>query len=209
MADGQRHVVGVGLVAFIGDGALHFFAADEVGAVEDDDLEGVAEFLFCGGGFEEVAGDGLVGVEADAGVLEVDDDGVEVFELIVGGAAGLGLGSVERGDGDVGGGVDLAGDAGLVFGAEDAVLGGEEGFELEAGDGFGGFGGEEVDGAVAVGVEAGLVGEDAEAEVVVVALRGFGEGGVVGGFEDVDAGEGLSFLWRLRTNCGDSSLRSE
>ena len=32
----------------------------------------------AGGGFEEVAEDGLVGVEADAGVLEVDDDGVEV-----------------------------------------------------------------------------------------------------------------------------------
>ena len=30
----------------------------------------------AGGGFEEVAEDGLVGVEADAGVLQVDDDGV-------------------------------------------------------------------------------------------------------------------------------------
>ena len=39
-------------------------------------------------------------------------------------------------------------------------------------------------------VEAGLVGEEAEAEVVVVTLGGFGEGGEVGGFEDVDAGEG-------------------
>ena len=39
----------------------------------------------------------------------------------------------------------------VVFGAEDAVLGGEEGGEFEAGDGFAGFGGEDVDGAVAVG----------------------------------------------------------
>ena len=80
VADGQRHVVGVGLVAGVGDGALHCDAADEVGAVEDDDFELVAELLFGGGGFEEVADCGFVGVEADSCVLQVDDDGVEVFE---------------------------------------------------------------------------------------------------------------------------------
>ena len=79
------------------------------------------------------------------------------------------------------------------------MLGGEEGFEFDAGYGFGGFRGEKVDGAVAVGVEAGLVGENAEAKVVVVAPGGFGESGIVGGFEDVDSGEGLWCRGRSRT----------
>ncbi len=65
-----------------------------------------------------------------------------------------------------------------VLCAEDAVFGGEEGGESGRGDGV-----EDIDGAAAVGVEAGLVGK--EADVVEV-----GEGGEVGGFEDVDAGEG-------------------
>ena len=44
---------------------------------------------FAGAGFQEVAEDGFVGVEADAGVLQVDDDGVEVFQVV-------GLGPVGR-----------------------------------------------------------------------------------------------------------------
>ena len=53
------------------------------------------------------------------------------------------------------------------------------------------LGGEEdVDGAAAVGVEAGLVGEEADAEVVVEGGGEGFEGGEVGVFEDVDAGEG-------------------
>ena len=87
VADGQGHVVDVGFAAGVGDGALDFFAADGVGAVEDDDFEIVAYGFFCCGGFEEVADGGLIGVEADAGVLQVDDDGVEVFEVFGGGAA--------------------------------------------------------------------------------------------------------------------------
>ena len=68
------------------------------------------------------------------------------------------FGSVEADYGEVGGGVGVVGDVGVVVGAEDAVLGGEEGGEGEAWDGFGGFGVEDVDGAVAWAVEAGLVG---------------------------------------------------
>ena len=84
VADGNLAVVGVVFAAGVGDGALDGDAADGVGAVEHDDVERVMEVaLLACGGFEEVAGDGLVGVGADAGVLQVDDDGVEVFELIV------------------------------------------------------------------------------------------------------------------------------
>jgi len=59
-------------------------------------------------------------------------------------------------------------------GAGDAVLGGEEGGEGKAGDGLRSVGGEDVDGAAALAVEAALVGEEAEAEMTAVALCGFG-----------------------------------
>lgn len=190
MADRKRHVVDVGFLAFVGDGALDFFSTDKVGTVEDDDFKLVAESLFGGGGFDEVSGLRFVGVEPDSCILQVDDDGIEVFKLVVSWVAGLRGFAVERGNGDVCCGIDLAVDAGLVFGAEEAVLRREECLELEAGNGFSGFGGDEVDGAAAVGVEAGLVGEDADAKVIAVAVGGFGEGGVVGGFENVDTGEG-------------------
>ena len=68
----------------------------------------------------------------DADVLEVNDDGVELGELLVFGVAGGGAYAVKTGDGDVGGGVDLRADVGAVVVAEDAVLRGEEGGELEA-----------------------------------------------------------------------------
>ena len=127
VADGEGHVVDVGFGAGVGDGALDGEAADEVGAVEDDDVEGVVVGgVFGGGGFEEVAGGGFVGPEADAGVLEVDDDGVEVFELVVGGVAVGGLGAVEGCDVEAGGGVGFGGDGGRCRAAGEAVLGGEE-----------------------------------------------------------------------------------
>ena len=54
--------------------------------------------------FEKVAEDGLIGVEAAAGILEVDDDGVEVGE-IGGLRAAVGVvRAVEGADGKVGGG---------------------------------------------------------------------------------------------------------
>ena len=151
---------------------------------------GVAVGGFAGSGFEEVADDGFVGVEADAGVLEVDDDGVEVFEVF-GLRALVGvLGAVEAGDFEAGGGVDLLADVGRVLGAEDAVLGGEEADEFDAGAG----GAQDVDGAAALRVEAGLVGEQADAEVASMLGGEAFEGGEVGGFEDVDAGEGVGGL---------------
>ena len=50
---------------------------------------------------------------------------------------------------------------------------------------------EDVDGAVAVGVEAGLVGEEAERRWLSWWVVEGGELGEVGGFEDVDAGKGV------------------
>ena len=82
--------------------------------------------LLAGGGFEEVAGEGLVGVEANAGVLEIDDDGIEVFELLVRGTLVGIVRAVEAGDVEAGGWVGFGGEAGGVLLAEDAVLGGEE-----------------------------------------------------------------------------------
>jgi hypothetical protein len=127
MADGERHVVDVGFAAGVRDGALDGKAADGVGSVEEDDLEVVVVLGGLGGsGFEEVADGGFVGPEVDACVLDVDDDGVEVFELGVGGAAVGGLAAVEGDDGKVGGFVffgDLVG--GVLFSGE-AVFGGEE-----------------------------------------------------------------------------------
>jgi hypothetical protein len=90
-------------------------AADGVGAVEEDYFEGMGAGGLADGGFEEVAGDGLVGVEADAGVLEVDDDGVEVFSVVVGWALFLIFPAVEGDDGEVGGGVGLGANYGRVF----------------------------------------------------------------------------------------------
>ena len=122
-----------------------------------------------GRGFEEVADDGLVGVEANSGVLQVDDDGVEFGEVFgLGPLVGV-LGAVEADDGEVGGGVGLGGDFGGVLLAEDAVLGREERGEFQAGDEFRSVGGEQIDGAAAFAVEAGLVGEQAEAQMIVVA----------------------------------------
>jgi len=67
----------------------------------------------------------------------------------------------------------------------------EERSQHQAGNELWRVGGEEIDGAVSLAVEAGLVGEQAEAQVISVALGSFGESGVVCRFEDVDAGEGL------------------
>ncbi len=53
-----------------------------------------------------------------------------------------------------------------------------------------------VDGAAALGVEAGLIGEQADAEMASVARGSFLERRKVGGFEDVNAGESGSWQFR-------------
>ncbi len=100
-----------------------------------------------------------------------------------------GLGAVDGDDREMGGGVGLGGEVLGVLGGAEAVLGGEDRRELRSGC-CGGVD-EDVDGADAVGVDAGLVGEEAEAEGGVGIVGEGLEGGEVGGFEDVDAGEGV------------------
>ena len=84
MAHGQRHVVVVGsLICGRRLGLQPEGRRWGLGG-RGRDVERVVELgALVGGGFEEVADGGLVGPEADAGVLEVDDDGVEVLERLV------------------------------------------------------------------------------------------------------------------------------
>ena len=138
-----------------------------------------------GGSFQKVAEEGFVGPETDSGVLEVDDDGVYVFEVGGFGVLVGGFGAVEADDGEMGGGVGLGGEVFGVLLSVEAVFGGED---FEQGD-FGGGVGEDVDGAAAVGIDAGLVGEEGEVEMVLM-LGGEGfEGGELSLFEDVYSGE--------------------
>jgi len=84
VAHGNLCVVGVVAGAGIGDRAFDGKAADRIRTIEHDDVDGVVELaLLTCRGFEKVAGEGLVGVGADAGVLQVDDDGVEVGKLLM------------------------------------------------------------------------------------------------------------------------------
>ena len=83
------------------------------------------------------------------------------------------------------GGIDLLADVGGVLRAEDAVLGREERGQLDAvADAA-----QHVDGATALRVEAGLVGQQPDAQLAAVARGRFLERGEVGGFENVDAGQ--------------------
>ena len=140
---------------------------------------------FAGRCFKKVSEDGLIGVEADAGVLKVDDDGVEVFQVFGFGALVGVLGAVEAGDLEAGCGIYLLADVGRVLRAEDAVLRREElgQFDVVA------CAVQDVDGAAALGVEAGLVGEQADAEMAAMARSCFLQRREIGGFENIDAGE--------------------
>ncbi len=127
VTDGEGYGVDVGFVAGVGEGTLDGEAAEGVGAVEEDDLEVVVVLGLLGGCcFEEVAGGGFVSPEADARVLEVDDDGVEAGELGVGGVAVGVVGAVEADDGEVGGEVGFGLLVGGVLLGGEAVFGGEE-----------------------------------------------------------------------------------
>ena len=182
VAQGQRHEVVVGFETDGGDRALGF-AAEGVGAVEHDDRD-----VGVGAGFEHVAEDGFKGPEADAGILKVDDDGVEGLEVGLARVLVGGFGAVERDDRGVGVGVFFGGEAVGILGGVEAVLRGEDGLEVHA------VGvGEDVDGAVAAGVAACLVDEEADAEGLAFGVGECEELGKVEELEDVDAGEGSAF----------------
>ena len=166
-------------------GPSHCITANRIGTVENVKLEFVhpAAAFRC---VQKIAEDGLVGVEADTCVLQVDHDGVEVLQVFgLGPAVGV-LCAVEADDLQAGGGINLLPDVGRVLRAEEPVLGREERGQLDAvADAA-----QHVDGAAALGVEAGLIGQQADAKIAAVARGGFLERCEVGGFEDIDAGEG-------------------
>ena len=138
------------------------------------------------GSFEEVAHQRFVGVEADARVLQIDDYGVELAQV---GLPGMLIGrfrAVESEYGQVCSGILLGR---LVLGillAVEAVLGREERGQFDPGASVK----QEVYRAAALRVEAGLIGEEADAEMASVLLCQLLEGGKVRGFEDIDAGQG-------------------
>ena len=148
---------------------LHAHAADGIHAVENDEF-----FLRQRGGFEGNAERGGVGVEAGADVLDIENKGVEVAEL-------LGLGRVGPENGGSVVGVGLAGRAFRGVAVEtvnrefgffvdgvadffvgrpaDAVFGAEERDEFEVFRGV-----EQIDGAAAVAVAAAVVGDETDAQ---------------------------------------------
>ena len=148
---------------------LDDLAADRVRAVEDDDGDLRLRALL-----HHVRHRGEVGVEADAGVLQVDDDGVEPLEVLRRGAPLL---PVEGDDGEPGRRVDGVGDL-LVEGRGDAVLRGEEADELHAG-GLRLLREEDRRGRPAVARHAGGVRQEGDALSL--------QRGEAGGLEDVDA----------------------
>jgi hypothetical protein len=148
---------------------LHAHAADGIHAVENDEF-----FLRKGGGLEGDAERGGVGVEAGADVLDIENKGVEVAELLRlgrvgpengGGVVGVGLAgrafrgvAVEAVNREFGFFVDGVADF-FVGRPADAVLGAEEGDEFEVFRGV-----EQIDGAAAVAVAAAVVGDETDAQ---------------------------------------------
>ena len=152
--------------------AVDLEAAEGIGAVEDDDLFAVFE-----AGLDGELHRAGERVAARADVLQVDDEGIDVLQLGGGGLeafAFVGDAAVERIDHDAGARIDLVGI--FFLGGEiavDAVFAGVEGDEFHAGRAA-----EDLDGADAVAVDAGGVGEEADAFAL--------HGGETLGFEDVD-----------------------
>ncbi len=167
VAEGEGVGADEGFAAFGEDGAFDADAVDGVGAVEDEERH----FAF-GGFLHDVAHGADVGIEAGADVLDVEDDDVDGVEHGGGGAA-IGV-LVEAPDFDLGGGVLGVLDAFAVLLAEDAVFGGEDGGEVDAG------GDHDVDVAFAVAGEAGVVGDEADAFAL--------EAGELFADEDIEAG---------------------
>ncbi len=139
VADGDGAVVGEALAAGLGERALNVSSGQRIGTVEDDDCDSC-----FGCGFEEVSQRGFVGVEADAGILQINHYRVELLENVLRRAAGFVGGTVHAVHGDAGGGVAGVADLRSVEGAGYTMLGAEDGGELNSG----GMG-ENVDGAAA------------------------------------------------------------
>ena len=85
--------------------------------------------MSAGAGLEKVTGEGFVGPEGDAGIREVDEDGVKAAQVGLFGVLVGGFGAVDEDDREMGGGVGLGSEVLGVLAGEEAVLGGEDGCE--------------------------------------------------------------------------------
>ena len=134
------------LEGFVHERAFDADAGDGVGTVED-----VERQFGGGGGFQGVLHGAVVGIEARADVLDVENKGVELREH---GGAGTAIGfAVEAEDADAGLRFAGVGDLFVVLFAEHAVFGGEEG-----GDVYAHFAHDDEAGA-AIESQAGVVGD--------------------------------------------------
>src|SRR5581483_1354898 len=154
-------VAGKNLAAGFTDGALHEGARDGVGTVKNEDRE-----ISLGGSFEEIAQGGFVRVKTDTRILNVDDHSIERFEDFRR-RAPLGIGAaVDAVDGHAGGRIFGIADGGGVEFSGDAVLRTENHCE---GNSRGVR--QNVDGAVALSVNAGLVGQQADLGAALLQLQ--------------------------------------
>ena len=153
-------------------GTFHGQAVDGVRPVQDDERDAGPGRLFHGHAHR-----GEIRVESGAGVLDVEDQGVEAAEVVArrphaGHAAAIeamhGYDMARHGDGS-------AADGGLFAGAGEAMLGGEDRRKGDTGSR-----GQDLGGEAAASVAAGVVGDQADPEAVKFpeAIR----------FQDVDAG---------------------
>ena len=112
---GQRKGAGEGEIVGVEHRPFDVVAGEGVGAVEN--IEGDFRFRRFLHGVEH---GGFVGVEAHAGILNIEDQGVDSRQHFGRGTVG---GAVEAPDAESGGRVGRIGDAGMVFHAGEAVFG--------------------------------------------------------------------------------------
>ena len=171
-ADGEGVADGDGIVGDeagfvrVENGAFDDVAGKRIGAIEDK--EGDVVFR---GFFHAVAHGGGVGVEANAGVLNVENKCVNALQHVVGGAEVF---TIEAEDGEASGGI-LGGRDFFIGVARDAVFGAEKRDQMNTGS----FS-EEFDGGTLLEIHAGVIGDHADIFAT--------ERGEFFGFQDVEAG---------------------
>ena len=163
--DGHGKIAGERNASLVKYGPFDSFTAQRIRPVEDEEWE----FVF-GGSFQAIAHGGSIGIEADAGVLHIENQRVDSFEHVVGRRAGV---AVEAEDRQTGNAVGGAFHFGVSF-SSDAV------FRTEDRDQFYAVGmGQDINRAPALRVDAGLIGD--QADVFALQRR------EIHPFEDVDA----------------------
>lgn len=180
----QREISGEGSFAGIENRAFDNFSAERIGTIENVESDvALSSFLHA------IGQGGGVGVKADASVLHIEDESVDTGEHFVSGAARV---AIEAVDGKASGGI-VRGREFFVVASGEAVFGTEERDEVKAGS----FS-EQVDDAAAVGVEASVIGD--EADVFAAEWRELLR------FENVEAGlhaSGMAGMFFCGSGVGD------